>query len=59
MKVTPRIRAFLPGRPVLPAPTRAGDAPRVFREFGRTLGRLERAAHTGDRPRAPRKDDGA
>ncbi|GAB4068617.1 hypothetical protein KHC28_26595 [Ancylobacter sonchi] len=46
MKVTPRIRAFLPGRPRLPAPTRAGDAPKVFRDFGRTLGKLDRAAHT-------------
>ncbi|MCS0501082.1 hypothetical protein [Ancylobacter mangrovi] len=46
MKGTPRIRAFLPDRPRLPAPSRAGDAPHVFREFGRTLGRLERAAAT-------------
>jgi len=44
MKGTPRIRAFLPGRPRLPAPTRAGDAPLVFQTFGRTLGQLERAA---------------
>ncbi|MBS7542011.1 hypothetical protein [Ancylobacter oerskovii] len=51
MKVTPRIRAFLPGRPRLPAPTRAGDAPKVFRDFGRTLGRLDRAAHV-DKPAA-------
>ena len=47
MKVTPRIRAFLPGRPRLPAPTRAGDAPKVFRDFGNTLGKLDRAAHVG------------
>lgn len=46
MKGTPRIRAFLPGRPRLPAPTRAGDAPLVFQNFGRTLGQLERAAST-------------
>ncbi|HEY9212758.1 MAG TPA: hypothetical protein VIQ29_07870 [Ancylobacter sp.] len=46
MKGTPRIRAFLPGRPRLPAPTRAGDAPQVFQHFGRTLGQLERAAAT-------------
>ena len=46
MKVTPRIRAFLPGRPRLPAPTRAGDAPKVFRDFGRALGKLDRTAHT-------------
>jgi len=51
MTSTPRIRAFLPARfqglsPRLPAPSRAGDAPQVFRQFGRTLGRLERAAAT-------------
>ncbi len=46
MKGTPRIRAFLPGRPRLPAPTRAGDAPQVFQNFARTLGQLERAAAT-------------
>lgn len=62
MTSTPRIRAFLPGRvrlpsAGLPSPSRAGDAPQVFREFGRTLGRtvgrLERAAAT----RRPRGDD--
>ncbi|GLK84925.1 hypothetical protein [Ancylobacter defluvii] len=53
MKVTPRIRAFLPGRPRLPAPTRAGDAPKVFRDFGRTLGKLDRAAHVGTPAAAP------
>lgn len=42
----PRIRAFLPTRPRLPAPTRAGEAPAVFRTFGSTLKRLERAAAT-------------
>lgn len=55
MTSTPRIRAFLPGRfnglaPRLPAPHRAGEAPQVFRQFGRTLGRnfgrMERAAAT-------------
>ncbi|MDQ0303779.1 hypothetical protein [Ancylobacter polymorphus] len=51
MSSTPRIRAFLPGRfngfgPRLPAPDRAGQAPQVFRQFGRTLGKLERAAAT-------------
>ena len=51
MTSTPRIRIFLPGRfhglaPRLPAPDRAGQAPQVFRQFGRTLGRLERAAAT-------------
>ena len=46
MKGTPRIRAFLPARPRLPAPTRAGDAPLVFQHFGRTLSQLERAAST-------------
>jgi len=61
MTSTPRIRAFLPGRlnalaPRLPAPHRAGDAPQVFRQFGRTLGRLERAAATR-RPRG--EGDGA
>jgi hypothetical protein len=51
MTSTPRIRAFLPGGSVtsrlrLPAANHAGSAPQVFREFGRTLGRLERAAAT-------------
>ncbi|WP_428029248.1 hypothetical protein [Ancylobacter sp.] len=51
MTSNPRIRAFLPGRfngmaPRLPASNRAGEAPQVFRQFGRTLGRLERAAAT-------------
>ncbi|MDF2621123.1 MAG: hypothetical protein K0S00_3782 [Xanthobacteraceae bacterium] len=46
MTSTPRIRAFLPGRLRLPAASHAGSAPQVFREFGRTLGRLERAAAT-------------
>lgn len=55
MTSRPRIRAFLPGgfhglAPRLPAPHRAGDAPQVFRQFGRTLdrtfGRLERTAAT-------------
>ncbi len=48
MTSTPRIRAFLPGHPRLrlPAANHAGSAPQVFREFGRTLGRLERAAAT-------------
>lgn len=51
MTSNPRIRAFLPGRfnglaPRLPAPDRAGEAPQVFRQFGRTLGKLERAAAT-------------
>ncbi|MBB3769800.1 hypothetical protein FHS55_000386 [Angulomicrobium tetraedrale] len=46
MTSMPRIRAFLPNRPQLPAPSRAGDAPQVFRQFGRTLGKLERAAAT-------------
>ena len=45
MNRMPRIRAFLPGRPKLPAPTRAGDAPQVFRHFGQTLNKLERTAH--------------
>ncbi|WGD30388.1 hypothetical protein AncyloWKF20_00670 [Ancylobacter sp. WKF20] len=56
MTSTPRIRAFLPGRVRLPVPlptsSRAGQAPQVFREFGQTLGRLERAAAT----RRPRGD---
>lgn len=51
MTSTPRIRALLPAgfhgiSPRLPAPSRAGEAPQVFRQFGRTLGRLERAAAT-------------
>ncbi|SCW79584.1 hypothetical protein [Ancylobacter rudongensis] len=51
MTATPRIRAFLPGRFTalaarLPAPDRAGPAPQVFRQFGRTLSKLERAAAT-------------
>ncbi|TCK31287.1 hypothetical protein EV667_1395 [Ancylobacter aquaticus] len=51
MTSTPRIRAFLPDRfngltPRLPAPHRAGQVPQVFRQFGRTLGKLERAAAT-------------
>ncbi|MCJ8143858.1 cytochrome P450 [Ancylobacter sp. A5.8] len=50
MTGTPRIRAFLPGKfhrlSPMPAPTRAGDAPQVFRQFARTLGKLERAAAT-------------
>ncbi|MCK0209027.1 hypothetical protein MWN33_13400 [Starkeya koreensis] len=55
MTSKPRIRAFLPGgfyglAPRLPAPHRAGEAPQVFRQFGRTLdrtfGRLERTAAT-------------
>ncbi|MFK8252236.1 hypothetical protein [Ancylobacter terrae] len=48
--LTPRIRAFLPGPARLPVPSRAGDAPQVFRSFGRTLEKLERAATTR-RPR--------
>jgi len=49
MKGTPRIRAFLPGRLLSasarpPAPQRVGEAPKVFREFSQTLGKLERAA---------------
>ncbi|WP_197028260.1 hypothetical protein [Bosea sp. 117] len=48
----PRIRALLPGRTLLPSPTRAGQAPEVFTDFGRTLVRLERAAST----RRPRPD---
>lgn len=55
MTVTPRIRAFLPGRPRLPAPTRAGDAPKVFREFGRALSKLDRAAHTAKPGDGPKK----
>ncbi|MBS7539374.1 hypothetical protein [Ancylobacter lacus] len=56
----PRIRSFLPGGlsalpPRLPAPSRAGEAPEIFRRFGRTLDRLERAAHT----RAPGEGGGA
>jgi hypothetical protein len=51
MTANPRIRAFLPARfhglaPGLPVPGRAGEAPQVFRQFGRTLGKLERAAAT-------------
>jgi hypothetical protein len=60
MSSTPRIRAFLPGRfnglsSLLPAPDRAGQAPQVFRQFGRTLGRLERTAAT----RRPGTGEGA
>jgi len=60
MSSTPRIRAFLPSRftglgPLLPAPDRAGQAPQVFRQFGRTLGRLERTATT----RRPGTGEGA
>ncbi|MCK0196355.1 hypothetical protein MWN34_05445 [Ancylobacter sp. 6x-1] len=56
MSRIPRIRAFLPTRfngapPHLPAPTRAGEAPDVFRTFARTLEKLERRAVT-------RKPDG-
>ncbi len=48
MTGTPRIRAFLPAsfRRLSPGAGRNGDAPQVFRQFARTLGRLERAAAT-------------
>lgn len=61
MTSTPRIRAFLPGRfntitPKMPVPSRAGEAPQVFRQFGRALRRLERAASTR---RPAREGEGA
>lgn len=48
MTGNPRIRAFLPAtfRRLSHTAGRTGDAPQVFRQFARTLGRLERAAPT-------------
>jgi hypothetical protein len=48
MTGTPRIRAFLPAtfHRLASGAGRAGDAPQVFRQFARTLGRLERTAST-------------